>query len=275
MAPSIDSSQPQRQPAPASTKPSFDYKEVAIASMNDYSQENELNGVGDFKKASYPNYLPKWDKSVHFPPLEPFTHHDPGLDADPILPNLFPKGEQAYAEDITANIGAEVHGIQLSSFLPSPPARSDTATAAAKNELALYVARKRIVAFRDQDFADLPISSAVDFAKHFGRLHMHPTSPSPNGHPEVHLVHKGAGDTTASAFLSGRTNSTAWHTDISYEEQPPGCTFLYVLDAPAAGGDTLFSSMVEAYNRLSPAFRGLLRGLKAVHSGFEQAAVVS
>lgn len=38
------------------------------------------------------------------------------------------------------------------------------------------------------------------------------------------------------------------------------------------GGDTLFASQVEAYNRLSEALKERLHGLKAVHSGFEQAA---
>jgi len=37
------------------------------------------------------------------------------------------------------------------------------------------------------------------------------------------------------------------------------------------GGDTLFLSQVEAYNRLSDEFKGCLEGLKAVHSGLYQA----
>lgn len=74
-------------------------------------------------------------------------------------------------------------------------------------------------------------------------------------------------ETTVSDFLQDRTNSTAFHSDVTYENQPPGTTFLYALDSPTAGGDTLFSNMVEAYNRLSLEFRKRLEGLKAVHSG--------
>jgi len=44
-----------------------------------------------------------------------------------------------------------------------------------KDELALLVAQKKVVAFRDQDFADLPIDKALDFGRYFGRLHIHPT----------------------------------------------------------------------------------------------------
>lgn len=61
-----------------------------------------------------------------------------------------------------------------------------------------------------------------------------------------------------------------FHRDVSYEQQPPGTTFLYILDVPETGGDTLFANQVEAYNRLSPGFQERLHGLKATHSGIEQ-----
>ena len=126
---------------------------------------------------------------------------------------------------------------------------------------------KNHVAFRNQDFADLPIQDALDFGGYFGRHHIHPTSGAPQGFPEIHLVHRGAGDTTARDFFEERTNSVTWHSDVTYEQQPPGTTFLYLLDGPVSGGDTLFASQTEAYNRLSPEFRKRLHGLKAIHSG--------
>ena len=46
---------------------------------------------------------------------------------------------------------------------------------------------------------------------------------------------------------------------------------MYILNKPEVGGDTVFADMVEAYNRLSPAFQERLHGLKAVHSAVEQA----
>jgi sulfonate dioxygenase len=111
----------------------------------------------------------------------------------------------------------------------------------------------------------------LDFGSYFGRHHIHPTSGAPEGYPEIHLVHRGAEDTTAKDFFEERTNSVTWHSDVTYEEQPPGTTFLYLLDGPVAGGDTLFANQVVAYERLSPGFKQRLHGLKAVHSGFEQA----
>jgi sulfonate dioxygenase len=83
-------------------------------------------------------------------------------------------------------------------------------------------------------------------------------------------VHRGAGDNTVDSFFANRTSSVAWHSDVSYEQQPPGTTFLYIFDKPESGGDTLFVNAVEAYNRLSPLFQERLHGLKATHSGIEQ-----
>ena len=160
---------------------------------------------------------------------------------------------------MTANIGAEVTGVQLSKL-----------DKAGQDELALFVAQKKVVAFRNQDFADLPIQQVLDFAEYYGPSHIHQTSGAPKGYPGVHLVHRSAADTTAKDFFMERTNSITWHSDVTFEMQPPGTTFLYVLDSPIAGGDTLFGNMAEAYNRLSPEFRKRLHGLKAVHSGHEQ-----
>lgn len=189
--------------------------------------------------------------------MTPFEHYDHGKDADISFKNLLPEGTSVV--DLTPTIGSEVTGIQLS-----------TLTDAGKDELARFVAERKVVAFRDQDFADLPIAKALEFGGYFGRHHIHPTSGSPEGFPEIHLVHRGAGDKTASTFFQNRTSSVAWHSDVSYEQQPPGTTFLYILDKPETGGDTIFVNQVEAYSRLSPEFQKRLHGLKATHSGVEQ-----
>ena len=124
-----------------------------------------------------------------------------------------------------------------------------------------------LLAFRDQDFASLPIPEALEFVGYFGRHHIHPTSPAPAGHPEVHLVHRGAEDKTAANYFASHTSSVRWHSDVTYENPPPGTTFLYLLDGPLAGGDTLFTTQAEAYKRLSPEFQKRLHGLRATHSG--------
>ena len=162
--------------------------------------------------------------------------------------------------DLTPTIGTEVRGVQLTSL-----------TNAGKDQLARFVAERKVVAFRNQDFRDLPIQEALDYAGYFGRHHIHPASGAPEGYPEVHHVHRGEGEKHHETFFEARTSSVAWHSDVSYEQQPPGTTFLNVLDKPETGGDTLFVDSVEAYNRLSPLFQERLHGLKATHSGVEQA----
>ena len=251
------------------------YKEAFAQSAHTTNYEAEINGTPESAPAKYPHYLPckstlglrhvvivpltaliDWD-DVKYPPYEEFEAVEHGKDADPSFPNLLKDG--AKVTQLTANIGAEVRGMQLSKL-----------SKAGQDELALFVAQNKVVAFRDQDFADLPIQEALDFAEYYGPSHIHQTSGAPKGFPKVHMVHRSARDTTAKDFFEERTNSITWHTDVSFEMQPPGTTFLYALDIPKAGGDTLFGNMAEAYNRLSPEFQKRLHGLKAIHSGHEQ-----
>lgn len=254
-----------------------DYKEIASGPAG-YNAEAELNGTGEHHKAKYPQYLPTWDKSVHLPPLQEHEHIERGANVDDSYPNLLAAG--AKVNKVTGNIGADVYGVQISKL-----------SELGRNELAHFVAKNRVVgehpglahgmleatadvgaAFREQDFADIPLAEARDFVRYFGPLHIHPTSPAPAGFPEFHVVHRGAGETKDWSFFDDRLSSVAWHSDVTYERQPPSTTFLYMLDGPREGGDTIFSNNVLAYERLSPEFRKRLHGLQAVHSGLEQAS---
>ncbi|KAK9415546.1 putative TfdA family taurine catabolism dioxygenase TauD [Seiridium unicorne] len=259
MAPSATVTLTESEPAPLpvrSLKTEFGaYKELGSSKLD---EEAERIGREDFEAAKYPNYLPTWNPEQKYPPLEPFEHYEHGKDADTSYPELLPEG--AGVTHITPSIGTEIKGVQLSKL-----------SNAGKDQLARFVAERKVVAFRGQDFADLPISEALNYGEYFGRHHIHPASGSPEGHPEIHLVHRGAGDDGAEKFFQARTSSVAWHSDVSYEQQPPGTTFLYILDKPETGGDTLFANCVEAYERLSPLFQERLHGLKATHSGVEQA----
>jgi sulfonate dioxygenase len=192
--------------------------------------------------AQYPHYLPTWDPEQKYPLLGTFIHYDHGNDADTSYPDLLP--DNVTVTHLTPTIGTEVRGIQLR-----------TLSSVGKDQLARYVAERKVVVFRAQDFASLPIPEALEFVRYFGPLHVHPTSGSPAGHPEIHLVHRAAGDQSAAQFFQTRTSSVAWHSDVSYEAQPPGIAFLYILEKPWIGGDTLFANTAEAYNRLSPLFR--------------------
>ncbi|KAJ0413008.1 hypothetical protein BJY00DRAFT_322738 [Aspergillus carlsbadensis] len=217
-----------------------------------------IDEEGGTTTATFPHYLPIWDHSEKYAPLEPFTHTEHGLSADPTFPDLLLPGSKI--QKLTPSTGSEVSGVQLSTLSPK-----------GKDQLALLVAQRKVVAFRDQDLASLPIKDALDFGGYFGRHHIHPTSGAPDGYPEIHLVHRNGNQGAFDAIFAERNSTVAWHSDVTYEQQPPGTTFLYILDTPEVGGDTAFVNQVEAYNRLSPAIQERLHGLKAVHSGFEQA----
>ena len=111
------------------------------------------------------------------------------------------------------------------------------------------------------------------FKRHFGPIQRHPTTANVKGFPEFHVVYRDAKQDPFREFgLANRVSQTGWHSDVSYELQPPGTTFFFILDQPEVGtGDTLYLSQVEAYNRLSPEFQKRLEGLRALHSAVPQA----
>ncbi|KAL2835336.1 hypothetical protein BJY01DRAFT_238925 [Aspergillus pseudoustus] len=217
---------------------------------------DDEDGITD---AKYPHYLPIWDYAEQLSPLEPYTHQDPGHNADPSFKDLLPLGTKV--RKITPTTGTEISGIQLSAI-----------TNAAKDQLALLAAQRKVLVFRNQDFAELPIEDALAFGGYFGRHHVHPTAGVPEGYPEIHIVYMkhSAKNGDFATFLAGKNSTVLWHSDVTYEEQPPGMTILYALEVPEVGGDTGFANQVEAYKRLSPALQERLHGLRGVHDGVSQ-----
>lgn len=218
---------------------------------------NLVLGSSHYEAAQYPQFLPSWDTKEHFPALKFFKHEDRGLAADPSYPNLLT--EAAKVRPITPKLGSEIRGIQLSEL-------SDEG----KDELALLVAKRGVVVFRDQDFYDKGPQYVKDYVRYYGPLHIHPTLGAPKGHPELHVVYRRDGS-TATKSLPNKNSLIYWHSDVSYELQPPGTTFFGILETPESGGDTLFADTVEAYKRLSPAFQQRLEGLQALHTSHDQA----
>lgn len=92
-----------------------------------------------------------------------FEFKDRGLDADPAKPNLLPKdNSNVKSAKLTPRVGTEITGLQLSRL-----------TDAQKNELALLIAERGVVVFRDQDFKDIGPEKQKEFGQYFGRLHVH------------------------------------------------------------------------------------------------------
>ncbi|OBA20152.1 TauD-domain-containing protein [Metschnikowia bicuspidata var. bicuspidata NRRL YB-4993] len=247
--------------SPVKTSLSGDYdthfnKEIDTVTSDGILTINEENR----QKSNFPDLLPTWNPKEKHQPLKSFEHSDPGARADPSFPNLLPKGGKQKIKRVTPKLGTEIKGVQISLL-----------DAKGKDELALLVAERGVVIFRDQDFAEKGPKFAVEYGEHFGRLHIHPTSGAPLGHPELHVTYRRADPTEFDRVFSQRTSAISWHSDVSYELQPPGTTFFSVIEGPDSGGDTIFADTEEAYNRLSPEFKKRLQGLNVVHSSEQQA----
>ncbi|KAL0073260.1 hypothetical protein F4703DRAFT_1936948 [Phycomyces blakesleeanus] len=214
----------------------------------------ETTAILDLKKLalqekSYLSYPP-----TVYSELEPFEHNDPGHRADPTKASIYNNAEKIF--DLTPNIGTEIHGLQLSQL-----------TNQQKDDLALLVAERGVVFFRDQD---LNYQQGKELGRYYGPLHIHLTEGHVPNEPEVFPIFYDKSDEANKISSYFRTASDGWHSDVSYELQPPGFTFLKLDTLPTIGGDTLWSSSYAAYDRLSPALQKFLEGLEVVHSAKDQ-----
>ena len=149
-------------------------------------------------------------------------------------------------------LGATVTGLD--------PDNVDVATAA---EL-IDAWHQHLVLFFPQ--INLSPAQQVGLAKHFGTRFAATTeagdyrnapSLADEGFPEILLLDTAQG-------LNPKVTAN-WHTDVTFSAQPP-IGSLFCMEIPAAsGGDTLWSNQYMALARLSPAIRGLIGGLEAVH----------
>src|SRR6202795_5257269 len=147
---------------------------------------------------------------------------------------------------ITPRIGANVASVTLAKPLSNRLVE----------ELHQALAEHQVLFFRDQP---LDVEAHKGFGRYFGELHIHPSTPGPDGHPEILPIHADAN--------SRRINGEYWHSDVSCDEAPPAASILYLHTVPPVGGDTLFASQYAAYDALSPQMKTYLEGMTATHSG--------
>ena len=146
----------------------------------------------------------------------------------------------------TPRIGALVEDVSLANALSNRQVE----------ELHCALAEHLVLFFRDQP---MDVEAHKRFGRYFGELHIHPSTPGPQGHPEILPIHADAN--------SRRINWEYWHSDVSCEEEPPMGSILYLHTVPPCGGDTLFASQYAAYDALSSGMKVYLEGLTATHSG--------
>lgn len=153
---------------------------------------------------------------------------------------------------LTSSLGAEISGIAAADI--------DDATF---RELHRAFLRYQVLLFPPQD---LPPAGQVAFARRFGEVQVHVMNQyHADGHPELYrLSNLGANGRPTGHHPDKGT--LAWHTDGSWQRVTGQATIIYGEVMPESGGETHFCDMYGAYERLSPAWKKRIAGLRAVHN---------
>jgi sulfonate dioxygenase len=174
----------------------------------------------------YPNYTP-----FKLPNLVERDFTDRAIGSDINKSTLL--GAASKVIHLTPEIGTELVGLQLVDL-----------DSKQKDELARLVAERGVVFLRDQD---LDVHQQIEFGAYYGDLHIHQMAGIIPDLPWVHPIHKDA------SSVNGRSHQI-WHSDVSYELQPPGLTLLRMDTLPNAGpdgyetgGDTIWASGYGIY----------------------------
>ena len=149
---------------------------------------------------------------------------------------------------LTPTIGAEIFGVDLGGDIRNQQFQ----------EIHDAFLQHVVIFFRNQKMTP---EQQKAFGRRFGRLHMHPASPSVlEDHPEVLVIKANE--------KSKRVAGEVWHSDVSCDPEPPLGSILYMLQPPEnGGGDTMFANMYTAYDKLSDSMKRIVEGLTAIHDG--------
>lgn len=166
-------------------------------------------------------------------------------------------------------IGAEVEGLTLRDIDPS-----DSELIKTLRDLML---RHRVVFFRKQN---LNPEEHLAFASLFGDpAPAHPYLPGMKEHPDIFEIDYTLGedqypDSANNAGTKYLNRGIAWHTDITFIDEPPAISVLNGVVIPYSGGDTMWCDMAAAFSNLSKKMQNMLRGCIAIHDGSEIQQVV-
>jgi alpha-ketoglutarate-dependent taurine dioxygenase len=189
--------------------------------------------------------------------------------------------------DSTPVIGTEYPTANLVDFLNAP--NSDELI----RDLAIKISERGVVFFRAQD--NLTNDLQKQLIQKLGQLAGKPSTSGLHIHPILNSERElGGSDPEISTIsseqfkklyrhndlASKKQSSAQWHADISFEPVPADYTSLRLVKLPRTGGDTLWASGYEIYDKISAPFQKFLEtltatfgqpGFKAVaeRSGFE------
>ena len=171
----------------------------------------------------------------------------------------------ALAESFAINrlgkaLGAEVVGLDC-----SQPLDRDTL-----ERVRAAFQEHHVLCFRDQNLTE---AAQIAFSKQFGPLEAFPEKDKTKGKIEVYNVANVSPDGEHLPDDDQRVifqrNNARWHTDSSYRYIPSFASIMYgveVLPEDAEGGETAFSNMLLAYDRLADDMKRKLMPLHQVHA---------
>ncbi|TGZ81901.1 alpha-ketoglutarate-dependent taurine dioxygenase [Ascodesmis nigricans] len=190
------------------------------------------------------------------------------------LPNL-------KAHDLTPVIGREISGIQLRDILNAPNSEE------LLRDLAITVSQRNVVFLRNQDLTTDELKTLIQ------RLGLASGKPKDTGlhiHPVINSERDDGGNDNEISKISSELNKKVyqnvqqkgkrqdagrlWHSDITFETAAPDYSVLQIREKPETGGDTLWASGYELYDRLSEPYQKFLETLTATYAqpGFNRAA---
>jgi taurine dioxygenase len=154
---------------------------------------------------------------------------------------------------LTPAIGAEVRGVDLARPLDEAAFRAI--------ERAWYA--HGVLLFRGQDLTE---EDQVGFAGRFGKLgqviNKH-GGVTLTRHPSVMLVSNIRQDGKPIGALPD--GEMLFHSDQCYVERPCMATFLYAIEVPGTGGNTLFANTALAWETLPAEIKSAVEGKKAMN----------
>ena len=158
-------------------------------------------------------------------------------------------------------LGAEIGGIDLSG--PPDADRLAAILAAWNSHLVLL--------FRDQQISD---EAFLDFSRRLGTLDLAPITVTGKRYrpdlPELAVISNVIEDGAPIGALGD--SEAVWHTDMSYNDDPPMASLLYAIEVPPSGGNTGFCNMYAAYEALDEATHRRIASLHCKHDSSHNSA---
>ncbi|KAK2760209.1 hypothetical protein FQN54_002276 [Arachnomyces sp. PD_36] len=186
--------------------------------------------------------------------------------------------------DVTPVIGREFTNANLKEWLRAP--NSDELI----RDLAITVSQRGVVFFRRQD--DLDNDLQKELAQRLGGLAGKPSTSGLHIHPVSNSGREDGGKDDEISVISSKqakklykyrffdtnkkkqSSKEAWHSDITFEPVPSDYAILRLTELPETGGDTLWASGYEVYDRISEPYQQFLESLTATYAQpiFEESA---